>query len=94
MAAYSERPGSLFLDFAIGLVPAHPIRTLQVNGGPLQGVRVPQKPWPDASHYHGLANLAELLLEDPIGNAAKEVPCQKWEHDFNTCSWQGVDIDQ
>ena len=44
---------------------ASPIHALQVQGGTLQGVGVPQKPWPNPPHQDWLANLAELLLEDP-----------------------------
>ena len=63
--AYSERSRRSRLLPTSRLDRASPIHALQVQGGTLQGVGVPQKPWPNPPHQDWLADLAELLLEDP-----------------------------
>ena len=66
--SYSQGCGDLLLDLSSSLVLTLTIHALQVGGGALQGVWVPQKAGPHPPHYHRLAQLAELLLEDPASH--------------------------
>ena len=76
--AYSEGSGRGLLPFKGRLVRAVTIHAFQVQGSTLQCVRVPQKPWLDPPHQHWLADMAELLLEDPARQQTTRLRALQW----------------
>ena len=65
--AYREGPNLLRLGFG-GTLGCVTIHALEVESGPLQGVRIPKELVLDVRHQHRLASLTELLLENPAAD--------------------------
>ena len=88
---YRQRRGHLLFNPGSSLIHTFAIHALEVDGGTLQSVRVPQETRLDAPHYHRLAQMTELLLKDSATPTEKgEMACDRKEqslgdsHDAST----------